>query len=81
MDEYGLLRDVYATELRLAAQAGATVVADTLTNRSNGYKIGELELAEALRTELGYSEDLQDSGVWRAAAAACSCVAPGRHRL
>ena len=81
MDEYGLLRDLYATELQLAAQAGATVVADTLTNRSNGYKIGELELAEALTTELGYSEDPPESGVWRAAAAACSRPAPGRPRL
>ncbi len=81
VDEHGLLRDIYATELHLVAQAGATVVADTLTNRSNGYNIGELELAKALRAELGYSEDPPESGVWRATAAACSCATIGRPRL
>ncbi len=77
VDEHGLLRDVYATELRLAALAGATVVADTLTNRSNGYNIGELELAAALTAELGYSEDPPESGVWRVTAAACGHVVTG----
>ena len=73
IDEQGLLRDVYGTELRLAALAGATVVADTLADRSNGYNIGEQELAEALSAELGYAEEPAGSGVWRAAA----CGRPG----
>ena len=65
VDDKGLLRDVYRTELRLAALAGATVVADRLADRSNGYNSGELELAEALSAELGYVEEPPESGVWR----------------
>jgi hypothetical protein len=61
----GRLRSIYAEQLALVAEAGATVVADTLAARSNGYNIGELELAEALSKELGFIEEPPDSGVWR----------------
>ena len=81
VNQHGRLRDVYATELRLAALAGSTLVADTLTNRSNGYNIGELELATALVTELGYFEDPPESGVWHAAAVASDDCSGGCPRL
>ena len=63
LDEGGALRGVYKTELRLAAAAGARLVADTLAARTNGYNVGEEELASRLTAELGYTER-GDSGVW-----------------
>lgn len=77
VDRHGRLRDVYATELRLAAMAGSTIVADTLSDRNNGYNIGELELAAALQSELRYFEDPPESGVWHAPAAAGDCASAG----
>ena len=65
VDSNGQLRGVYGSELRLAAAAGATLVADTLPARSNGYNIGEEELAIALREELGCEEHPPESGIWQ----------------
>jgi hypothetical protein len=71
----GHLRGVYARELWLAAHAGASVVADTLQARTNGYNVGEEELAVALAGELGYREH-GDSGVWRRQPPSPTALAP-----
>lgn len=64
LDASGKLRGVYAIELALAAAAGATLVADTLPARSNGYNVGEEELAGVLQGELVFLEQPPESGVW-----------------
>ncbi|KAK3280314.1 hypothetical protein CYMTET_11844 [Cymbomonas tetramitiformis] len=60
----GALAGVYAMQLRMATQAGATIVAAPREMREIESNIGERELAEALQSELGYVE-IEETGMWQ----------------
>lgn len=51
-------------EVSAALSAGATLLTDTLQNRSRPYNVGERELAFFLRTRR-YKEQPAGSGIWK----------------
>ena len=53
----------FAVELKLALDAGATIVADAKTDRERSFNVGERELAEVL-TGAGYRE-IGTTGIWK----------------
>ena len=62
VDDQNALQGVY-TLLRLVADAGATIVADTVKYRDDEYNVGERELARWLLMN-AYEEQDSGSGVW-----------------